>query len=108
MANNFFSEPPNILPFEGTGIGYKCKVKLAPRCGLIVPDEYELKLLASLVSSFFPLCTLHGIWIPCCSVSIHWQLRIHYTKEKNEITKFEESKYDRYQILRIGNGVGKQ
>ena len=23
MADYFFSEPPNILPFEGTGIGYK-------------------------------------------------------------------------------------
>ena len=28
MADYFFSEPPNILPFEGTGIGYKSKVKL--------------------------------------------------------------------------------
>ena len=28
MADYFFSEPPNILPFEGTGIGYKSTVKL--------------------------------------------------------------------------------
>ena len=28
MADYFFSEPPNILPFEETGIGYKSIVKL--------------------------------------------------------------------------------
>ena len=28
MADYFFSELPNILPFEGTGIGYKSIVKL--------------------------------------------------------------------------------
>ena len=28
MADYFCSEPPNILPFEGTGIGYKSIVKL--------------------------------------------------------------------------------
>ena len=28
MADYFFSEPPNILPFEGTGIGYKSIVEL--------------------------------------------------------------------------------
>ena len=28
MADYFFSEPPNILPFEGTGIGYKSIVNL--------------------------------------------------------------------------------
>ena len=28
MAHYFFSDPPNILPCEGTGIGYKSIVKL--------------------------------------------------------------------------------
>ena len=28
MADYFFSDPPNTSPFEGTGIGYKSKVKL--------------------------------------------------------------------------------
>ena len=28
MADYFCSEPPNILPFEGTGIGYESIVKL--------------------------------------------------------------------------------
>ena len=28
MAHYFFSDPPNILPCEGTGIGYKSMVKL--------------------------------------------------------------------------------
>ena len=28
MAHYFFSDPPNILPFEGTVIGYKSVVKL--------------------------------------------------------------------------------
>ena len=28
MADYFCSEPPNILPFEGTGIGYKSIVEL--------------------------------------------------------------------------------
>ena len=28
MADYFFSEPPNILPFEGTDIGNKSMVKL--------------------------------------------------------------------------------
>ena len=28
MAHYFFSDPPNILPYEGTGIGYKSIVKL--------------------------------------------------------------------------------
>ena len=28
MPNYFFSDPPNILPCEGTGIGYKSIVKL--------------------------------------------------------------------------------
>ena len=28
MADYFFSDPPNILPFEGTGIGSKRIVKL--------------------------------------------------------------------------------
>ena len=28
MADYFFSDPPNILPFEGTGIDYKSIVKL--------------------------------------------------------------------------------
>ena len=28
MADYFFSEPPNILPFEGTGIGCKSMVKV--------------------------------------------------------------------------------
>ena len=28
MAHYFFSDHPNILPYEGTGIGYKSIVKL--------------------------------------------------------------------------------
>ena len=28
MAHYFFSDPPNILPCEGTGIGYKSTVKV--------------------------------------------------------------------------------
>ena len=28
MAHYFFSDPPNILPYEGNGIGYKSMVKL--------------------------------------------------------------------------------
>ena len=28
MGDYFFCDPPNILPFEGTGIGYKSIVKL--------------------------------------------------------------------------------
>ena len=30
MADYFCSEPPNILPFEGTGIGYKSIVFAQP------------------------------------------------------------------------------
>ena len=56
MADCFFSDPPNILPFEGTGIGYKSIVKLkffAQRMHQIFVIKYCMLLKTSLSDARF-------------------------------------------------------
>ena len=49
MADYFFSEPPNILPFEGTGIGYKSIVKLKVFAHRVFVIKYCILLKTSLL-----------------------------------------------------------
>ena len=48
MADYFCSEPPNILPFEGTGIGYKSIVKLKVFAQTMFIIKYCILLKTSL------------------------------------------------------------
>ena len=75
MAHYFFSDPPNILPCEGTGIGHKSKVKLKFLHNLCI------KFLLWNIASFLKLVYQNKKWVTSHKYGFQYQIVSRFEKK---------------------------